>query len=169
MRVLIVRIGAMGDVLHALPAVAALRELRPEWEIDWAIEPRWSGLLAAENSATPTNMMRSLGTPGAGSGGGTRRVWGGTRGVGMPLVDRWHRVATREWKRVPLSRATVTSVLGLRRELQAGDFDVCVDMQGSIRSAMVGWMAAARVFAGAAEPRERPAACARTSRSPSAC
>ena len=32
-RVLIVRIGAMGDVLHALPAVAALRALRPEWEV----------------------------------------------------------------------------------------------------------------------------------------
>src|ERR1700681_3643989 len=115
----------MGDVLHALPAVAALRELRPEWEIDWAIEPRWSGLLAA----------------GAEHCG---------RGVGMPLVDRWHRVATREWKRGPLSRATVTSVLGLRRELQAGDFDVCVDMQGSIRSAVVGWMAGAGQLVGMA-------------------
>ena len=37
----------MGDVLHAMPAVAALRELRPEWEIGWAIEPKWRELLAA--------------------------------------------------------------------------------------------------------------------------
>jgi heptosyltransferase I len=42
LRVLIVRIGAMGDVLHAMPAVAALRELHPEWVIGWAIEPGWS-------------------------------------------------------------------------------------------------------------------------------
>ena len=42
---LIVRIGAMGDVLHAMPAVAALRELHPEWFIGWAIEPGWSELL----------------------------------------------------------------------------------------------------------------------------
>ena len=45
MRVLIVRIGAMGDVLHAMPAVAALRERHPDWFIGWAIEPRWSDLL----------------------------------------------------------------------------------------------------------------------------
>ncbi|WP_433984768.1 hypothetical protein RBB78_09950 [Tunturiibacter empetritectus] len=43
--VLIVRIGAMGDVLHAMPAVAALRQQHPEWVIGWAIEPAWSGLL----------------------------------------------------------------------------------------------------------------------------
>jgi heptosyltransferase I len=129
LRVLIVRIGAMGDVLHALPAVAALRALRPEWEIGWAIEPRWSGLLAVGEHP-------------------------GRRGVEMPLVDRWHRVATREWQRGPLSRATVASVLGLRRELRAGDFDVCVDMQGSIRSAVVGWMAGAERLVGMAEPRE---------------
>ena len=35
----------MGDVLHAMPAVAALRELHPEWRIDWAIEPAWNELL----------------------------------------------------------------------------------------------------------------------------
>jgi heptosyltransferase-1 len=48
----------------------------------------------------------------------------------------------------------VASVLGLRRELRAGDFDVCVDMQGSIRSAVVGWMAGAERLVGMAEPRE---------------
>ena len=46
--VLIVRIGAMGDVLHAMPAVAALRELHPEWVIGWAVEPAWHELLEAE-------------------------------------------------------------------------------------------------------------------------
>ena len=38
MKLLIVRVGAMGDVLHALPAVAALRAARPEWEIDWVVD-----------------------------------------------------------------------------------------------------------------------------------
>ncbi len=46
MKVLIVRIGAMGDVLHAMPAVTALRELHPEWEIGWAIEPGWERAVA---------------------------------------------------------------------------------------------------------------------------
>ena len=46
---LIVRIGAMGDVLHAMPAVAALRERHPDWVIGWAIEPAWRELLEAES------------------------------------------------------------------------------------------------------------------------
>ena len=45
MKLLIVRVGAMGDVLHALPAVAALRAARPEWTVDWVVDPRWSPLL----------------------------------------------------------------------------------------------------------------------------
>ena len=41
-RLLIVRLGAMGDVIHALPAVATLRQAFPEAQIGWAIEPRFS-------------------------------------------------------------------------------------------------------------------------------
>jgi heptosyltransferase-1 len=46
-RILIVRVGAMGDVLHGLPAVAALRAALPAAHIGWAIDPRWSPLLAS--------------------------------------------------------------------------------------------------------------------------
>jgi heptosyltransferase-1 len=53
---------------------------------------------------------------------------------------------------------TLRDIRRLRRELLQDQYDLCVDMQGSIRSAMVGRMAGAHVFAGAAEPRERPAA-----------
>lgn len=53
MKILIVRIGAMGDVLHALPAVAALRAARPEWKIDWAVDPRWMPLLVDADGRGP--------------------------------------------------------------------------------------------------------------------
>ena len=46
-RVLVVRLGAMGDILHALPAVTALRQAHLNWTIDWVVEPKWSALLAA--------------------------------------------------------------------------------------------------------------------------
>jgi len=46
-RLLFVRTSSMGDVLHALPAATALRELHPDWHIGWAIEPHWSPLLRA--------------------------------------------------------------------------------------------------------------------------
>src|ERR1700752_4869685 len=39
-RIAVVRLGAMGDVIHALPAVANLKH------VTWIIEPRWAPLLA---------------------------------------------------------------------------------------------------------------------------
>ena len=46
-RLLIVRLSAMGDVIHTLPAVHALREAFPEAYIGWLIEERWAELLCA--------------------------------------------------------------------------------------------------------------------------
>ena len=53
MKVLIVRVGAMGDVLHALPAMAGLRAARPDLEIDWVVDPRWAPLLVNEAGRGP--------------------------------------------------------------------------------------------------------------------
>jgi heptosyltransferase-1 len=43
--VLVVRLGAMGDILHTLPAVAGLKRGMPEARITWVVEPRWRPLL----------------------------------------------------------------------------------------------------------------------------
>ncbi len=123
---LIVRVGAMGDVLHAMPAVAAWRRLHPEGRLGWAIDPRWRPLL--EDSV-------------------------GNR----PMVDAVHTVETRAWKARPISRATVESIAALGWGLRAERYGMCVDLQGSIRSAMVGRISGSRVFAGSTRPRERPA------------
>ncbi len=48
-RILIVRLGAMGDILHTMPAVAALRAAQPNAEIAWVLEPRWFPLLECAN------------------------------------------------------------------------------------------------------------------------
>jgi heptosyltransferase-1 len=125
-RVLIVRVGAMGDIVHALPAVAALRRARPEWLIDWAADGRWSDLLVS--------VLEDEG----------------------PIVDAVVPVRVGYWKAHGLSAATVKDVLGLRRWLRAKRFDLCVDLQGSVRSAGIGWMAGAP-FVGASSPRERVA------------
>ena len=53
-KLLILRLGSMGDILHALPGAAALRRAFPSATIGWAIEQRWSELLCArgaENAA----------------------------------------------------------------------------------------------------------------------
>ena len=127
MKVLIVRIGAMGDVLHAIPAVAALRRARPAWRIDWVVDERWVDLLVA---------------PGTSSG---------------PVVDGVFVVRTRDWNRGPFSRATARDVFGLRRRLRAEGYDLCVDLQGTMRSAVIGWLAGSVRYVGPEEPREGPA------------
>ena len=43
--ILIVRIGAMGDIIHTLPGVASLKRSFPNARITWVVEPRWAGLL----------------------------------------------------------------------------------------------------------------------------
>lgn len=45
-RILVVRLGAMGDVIHALPAVASLKHSHPGSHLTWMVEHRWAPLLA---------------------------------------------------------------------------------------------------------------------------
>ena len=44
-RILIVKLSAMGDVVHALPVVSYLRRAAPSAEIHWAVDARFAGLL----------------------------------------------------------------------------------------------------------------------------
>src|ERR1700679_2450504 len=127
MKILIVRVGAMGDVLHALPAVAALRLARPDWQIDWVVSSRWSSLLVNAD----------------GNG---------------PIVNRVYFAETKLWSEAPASRATLRSILDLRRALRRERYGLVVDMQGTLRSAVIGWMAGAPQFAGYSDPRESLAA-----------
>jgi heptosyltransferase-1 len=136
-RLLVVRLGAMGDILHALPAVTALRQLHPCWVIDWVVDPRWRALLAAEGStgrgvtcaATPPNPAQ-------------------------PIVDHLHLAATKEWRKAPFSTQTRQEIQTLRRNLRAGDYDVTIDLQGAIRSAVIGRFSGSRHRIGEAAPRE---------------
>ncbi|HEX2640281.1 MAG TPA: lipopolysaccharide heptosyltransferase I, partial [Pyrinomonadaceae bacterium] len=45
MRILIVKLGAIGDVVHTLPALAAMRRSFPDAEIAWAVEKRAAEIL----------------------------------------------------------------------------------------------------------------------------
>lgn len=44
-RILVVRLGAMGDVIHALPAVASLKHSFARSHVSWVVRPRWMPLL----------------------------------------------------------------------------------------------------------------------------
>ncbi len=44
-RFLVVRLGSLGDIVHTLPAVHALREHFPSAQIDWLVERKWRALV----------------------------------------------------------------------------------------------------------------------------
>jgi heptosyltransferase I len=121
----------MGDILHALPAVTALRRAHPSWHIGWVVDPRWQALLAAPGSDA--------------------------RVSAMPVADRLHFAATRDWKHHLLSPKTASEVRALRRELRAAGYDAVLDLQGAIRSAAIARMSGCRRVIGQTTPREWPA------------
>ena len=78
-KILIVRLGAMGDILHALPAATAIRAALPNATIGWLVEERWSELLTAPGrKASPYGVSPQ-----------------------KPVVNNIHTLDTRRWlKRV---------------------------------------------------------------------
>jgi heptosyltransferase I len=133
-RILIVRLSAMGDVIHTLPAVQALREAFPQAHIGWLIEERWAELLCAAGSP-----------------------WRGTRLASRPLVDEVHTVRLKGWKKSLFSLSTLQRVATVWNDVRDAHYDAAVDLQGAIRSAVLArWSGARRVY-GAAEARESPA------------
>ena len=44
-RALVVRLGALGDIVHAIPATAALRRASPEARIDWLVSAKHAAIL----------------------------------------------------------------------------------------------------------------------------
>lgn len=120
----------MGDIIHSLPAVAALRQAFPLAVIGWAIEERWSALLS---------------TPAA-------RV--GPSGREKPLVDHVHIVDTRAWRAAPFSGETWKGIRQTVRGLREMHYDVSIDIQGAIKSAVLGRLARPRRRFGFAQPWE---------------
>ncbi|MGC1976767.1 MAG: glycosyltransferase family 9 protein [Candidatus Sulfotelmatobacter sp.] len=133
-RLLIVRLSAMGDVIHTLPAVHALRQAFPRAFIGWLIEERWAELLCAPGSP--------------------RR---GARSPLRPLVDEVHTVNLKAWGKSPFSIATLQRAATVWNDVRDAGYDVAVDLQGAMRSAALARLSGARVVYGAAEPRESPA------------
>ena len=141
-RLLIVRLGAMGDVIHALPAVHLLRQALPQAYLGWLIEERWAELLCAPGSPRrgPRSLLRSSLRPSL-----------------RPLVDEVHTVILKAWRQSPFSLSTLQRAATVWNDVRDAHYDVAIDLQGAIRSAVLARLSGARVVYGAAEPWESPA------------
>jgi lipopolysaccharide heptosyltransferase I len=133
-RLLIVRLSAMGDVIHTLPAAYALRDSFPQATIGWLVEERWAELLCAPRAS--------------------RR---GPRSSQRPLVDWVHTVRLRGWRDSLFSLPTLQQIATVWNDVRGAQYDVAVDLQGAMRSAALARWSGARLVYGAAEPRESAA------------
>lgn len=131
---LVVRLGAMGDVIHTMYAVAPLRNALPETQIGWVIEERWAELLCVKGNP------RS-----------------GTRSTARPLVDFVHVVNTKAWRKSPLASGTRQQFSAALKEIRDQKYDVAVDFQGAIKSALLARLCGAGNIVGMDRPREFPA------------
>ncbi|MBZ5687330.1 MAG: glycosyltransferase family 9 protein [Acidobacteriia bacterium] len=134
-RLLIVRLSAMGDVIHTLPAAQALRESYPDAMIGWLVEERWAELLCA---------------PGA-----PRR---GARSAQRPLVDWVHTVNLKGWRKSLFSLSTIEQIARVGNDVRTAGYQIAIDFQGAIRSAVLARWSRVPVVYGAREPRESAAA-----------
>ena len=124
----------MGDVIHALPAITALRAANPDLEIGWLVEERWAELLCARES----DRMAA-------------------RSPQKPLVDRVHIANFKAWRRALLSDESWRAMKSLRSEVRAMKYDLALDLQGAMRSALAGKASGAATRVGSSQPREKPA------------
>jgi heptosyltransferase I len=133
-RILVVRLSAMGDVIHAMPAIAALRRAKPDLQIGWLIEERWTELLcsrAAERMA-PRSQLK-------------------------PLADWVHVTNLSRWRQALTSRDTWHEARAALGEVRAMNYQLTLDLQGSLRSALAARASGASVRVGSSRPREAPA------------
>jgi heptosyltransferase-1 len=57
-RILIVRMSALGDIVHALPVLAAVREVYPSIEVDWLADRAYAGVLDLVEGITNRVVVR---------------------------------------------------------------------------------------------------------------
>jgi heptosyltransferase-1 len=134
LRVLVVRLSAMGDVIHGLPAIAALRRAKPNLQIGWLVEQRWMELLCAH----PPDRLQP-------------------RSELKPLIDWVHVSDFKEWRKGLSSSTTWREIRSCMREVRAMKYQVALDLQGAIRSAMAARLSGAKTRIGSSAPREAPA------------
>jgi lipopolysaccharide heptosyltransferase I len=90
--VLLVRLGSLGDIIHAIPAAAALRRAFPNATIDWLVDVRHRDLLDL-----------------------------------VPIIDR----------RVTVNTSSAGSIVAAVGELRRARYEVTLDLQGLIKSAVL--------------------------------
>ena len=107
-KILLVKLSSLGDVLHNLPIVWDLRKRLPNAQIDWIVEEAY------------VHLLEPLKTTDAFKG-----------------IDHIIPVAFRRWRKSLFSIRTWREFFAMRKQLQATTYDVVLETQGLLKSALV--------------------------------
>ncbi len=107
-KILLVKLSSLGDVLHNLPIVWDLRKRLPHAQIDWIVEEAYMHLLEPLKT---TDTFKG--------------------------IDRIIPVAFRRWRKNLFSIRTWREFFAMRKSLQATTYDVVLETQGLLKSALV--------------------------------
>lgn len=102
MRILIIKLGSIGDVVHTLPALATIKEHVPEAHVSWVVE-RGAAEVLRDN----------------------------------PLLDELIEIDTRALRHHPFNLKGEWSLAAQIKRLRVRSFDVTIDFQGLLKSALV--------------------------------
>ena len=106
MHILIVRLSAIGDVVHALPVLCALRRRFPKATISWLVEDRARDIVEGHPDLDHVFVFERAGLQ-----------------EGIKRPGRWI--------------STVKAFFGFVRRLRRARFDVSLDVQGNLKSALL--------------------------------
>ena len=109
MNILIVRLSAIGDIIHSLPVLAAIKRHLPDSRVSWVAEQRSAEILR-----------------------------------GNPLVDDLIEVDTRSFKGGKTIENILIEMSRQARLIRRSKYDVAIDLQGLIKSAVATQVSAAK-------------------------
>lgn len=108
-RILVIKLGSIGDIVHTLPAVAAIRKRLPSTEISWVVEQRSAEILRSST-----------------------------------LIDDLVEVDTRGLRGATELDDALRDISRQIRHLRKKKFDLSIDFQGLLKSALIGQLSGAR-------------------------
>ncbi len=116
-KILLIKLSALGDVVHTIPVLNKLRRRYPNARIDWLVTPGIAELLRHN-----------------------------------PAINNVIEFLRDEWSE-PWRPAAYVNTARLIAQLRAAEYDLVIDLQGQLRSAMFAFTSGAPVRIGLDKPR----------------
>jgi heptosyltransferase-1 len=107
-KILLVKLSSLGDVLHNLPIIWDLRARLPDAQIDWVVEEAY------------VHLLQPLLSQGEFKG-----------------IDRIIPFGLRRWKKTLFSLSTWKQFFAFKKDLQKITYDIVIETQGLLKSALV--------------------------------